>query len=296
MMIDVLDLHQGGRKMKYKLFILTLIMLLLITPAFGAISKDEASEAAAKYQRNGEVPIVYGPYTYMDQPYYYIEFRNEDIKTGVIFIDGVSKKPVTDREISEKIVYSHYILNGVDSESLTQIEQASLEFRKFSQMTKDLNSNSNENQQKIASLDPSEKKKLDDTLNALNKINNSVTNIADKYDVFVATGKDGLGGNKSYDNAKKMMDTSNSMAQDFNEFSLVAQELSSINEGFDMSEVLTQMESFSSELKKLERDSENAILSDVASAESRTNATPAFSILFSVCSLLIVGVLIKRRK
>ena len=294
--MDVEFTSNGGRNLKYKLFVLIAVMLLLITPAFGAISEYEASETAAKYLHDGETVVAHGPYTYMSQPYYYIEFRTGNTKTGVMFIDGTYNEPITDKATEEKIAYTHYALKNLDSASLTQIEQASSELQNFKAMIKNLNSYVNENKQAIASLDSSEQNKINDTVNALNKMDNPTTVLADKFDEYVVIGKDVLNGNKSYDNAKKIMDMTNGMSKNLDEFILVAKELSSTNEELGMSDRLIQFEVVSDELKELDQNTENTISEDVKSAESRKKPVPGFGLLFTVCSILIVGVLIKRRK
>ena len=282
--------------MKYKIFVLAAIILLLITPALGVISEYEAQGAVAKYQHDDEIAIAYGPYTYMDHPYYYIEFKTGNIKTGVMFIDGISKEPITDKSIMEKIAYTHYALGDIDFASLTQMAQVSTELRQIPIMVRDLNNYVNENQRAIAYLNSSEQKKINDMLNILNKMNYSAMKIANTSDEFIAIGRDALNGNKSYDNAKKIMNAANGMARDFDEFSAVVKEMSAIDEEFDMSGELIQLEIVSDELRRLEQDAEKNVSWDVSSAESRINSIPGFGMLFAVCSLLIGGVLIKRRK
>lgn len=89
--------------------------MLLLTPAACLISTDEAEQTALKYKEQNESKDIYGPYTYLNSPYYLVDYKPADdanYTNGVIIIDAETGKVVKDKEIVEKIALTHYIFFG----------------------------------------------------------------------------------------------------------------------------------------------------------------------------------------
>ena len=279
--------------------LMLVVVLLSMTPVACSINQTDAEQIALKYKDTDESLKICGPYTYMDHPYYYIEFRTEDTKTGVIVIDGMSKELIKDLNIIEKISYTHCVLNGTEGISNEKIAQYASELRQISKEMKDWNTEINKTlQQGSADLNSTEKKQLSDRSQALTKFEISLTNVANGFDRFVTIKKDVLNGNKSYENAEKMMNTVSEMNRNIDDFILSTKGLeSAIYEDLNKEGGIVQLERYSKELEKFEKKLEENVSWDVTSAEARKKSIPGFVLMSAVCSILImVGILIKRRK
>ena len=288
------------KKMKKRMVfgLMIVAILFLMEPAACSINQTDAEQIALKYKDANESLKVYGPYTYMDHPYNYIEFKTGDIKTGIIIIDGMSGKLVKDLNITEKIAYTHCALNGTECVPIEETAKYASELRQISKEMKDRNAEINKLlQQGSADLNSTEKKQLNDRSQALTKSDMSLTNIANDFEQLVIIRRDMLSGNKSYENAEKIMKTVSEMNKNINEFILSTKELDpAIVEDLNKNEGIAQLERYSEELKKFEEGVEKNVSWDVVSTESRKRSIPGFRLWFTVCSVLIVGVFIKRRE
>ena len=101
-----------------KWIVIAAIILMVATPAFGAISKEDASKSVSSYVLSGETSEIYGPYTYENHAYYYAEISTEKSITGILIVDAESGKIIEDLEIAKKIVYTKTYLADATPENL----------------------------------------------------------------------------------------------------------------------------------------------------------------------------------
>ena len=94
------------------------IILMIVTPALGAISKENAAEAVSSHVLSGETLEMYGPYTYKNHAYYYAEMSTDTSITGILIIDAETGKIVEDLEIAKKIIYTKTYLADATPENL----------------------------------------------------------------------------------------------------------------------------------------------------------------------------------
>ena len=279
--------------MNFKLFTFVLIALILATPALGALNEYEAGAAATKYQHTGEIATAYGPYTYLNHPYYCVEFDTNGSVTGVVIIDGISGE-LADMETARKISYAHNLLREINADSINSLVQDSTDFKNLAKEMKNL-SDEIENNQLTTSpyLNSSTKQQMKDISKVVIKMEMSMTKLATTLDNQIVLERATLNGNKSYENAVKIMNGYNETARNMDELIPILREAESIMEE-DMG--ITELEVYNDELKRAEQDLQKSVDWDISSMESRANEIPGFSLLISICSILIVGVLIKRRK
>lgn len=98
--------------------LLILTLLLLITPAFAAITQDEAWNISNKYAKTDETIGIAEIITYQSHPYYYVEYSKNGYVTGVLILDAENGEIVKDENIWDKITFTHYYLYNVTNESI----------------------------------------------------------------------------------------------------------------------------------------------------------------------------------
>ena len=94
------------------------IILMIMTPALGAITKDEAAQSVLPYSKTHDALNIIGPYTYGNHPYYYAEMKTNGSLSGVLIVDGENGEIVTDKNVAEKISYTRAYFENVTPENL----------------------------------------------------------------------------------------------------------------------------------------------------------------------------------
>ena len=266
----------------------------MTTPALGALNEYEAATAAAKYQYDNELARAYGPYTYLNHPYFYVEFATAGTTTGVVIVDGISGNLVDNTDTARKISYTHNVLKDIDSSSVSSDAQDAADFRQLSKEMRDLNDEIDKNQLTTSIyLNESEKQQMRDLSRVIVKMEISITNFANTLDKQVIAERDVLNGNKSYENSVKITNGYKEMARNADELIPIFKEFESI---IGESLGIAELEVYNDELKRVEQELQRSVNWDISSMESRKNSVPGFGVLLAICAVLITGVLIQKRR
>ncbi|MDV0446729.1 hypothetical protein MsAg5_05810 [Methanosarcinaceae archaeon Ag5] len=299
-----------------------LLILILITPAFGAISQFQAAEAAKPYQHDGELSYAYGPYTYEGRPYYYISFTTNDTQTGTLVVNGEDGTIVKDTDTIRKIVFTHFMLQDITSDSvasdisnLTESKKDEQEFGSIGQTMKRL----------LPYLKTEDEEKVKGLISSFSKLEADFQKMNQIDEETIKIEKDVVGGNKSYENAKKIsdqyqkaIDIGNEFMDDFknavnqmNAFYDIFIDNSNYyrtnkNEwiedkkefNIEMEGTIDELEVLLSELTYLiNTEATKSIEWDVESAESRisANETPGFSFFLTAAILGLAAIVVGKR-
>jgi hypothetical protein len=275
----------------------------MTTPALGALNEYEAATAASKYQYDNELARAYGPYTYLNHPYFYVEFTTAGTSTGVVIVDGISGE-LTDMETARKISYTHNMIGEIDADYIRLMSQESTNYKTSIIV---MRGQSYEANQLSTSdfLNSSEKQRMRDLSRVLTKMEISMTKAANTMDNQIILNRAALNGNKSYENAVEIMNKHKEFARNTDEVIIAFKECEVITGD---SLVTSEMEAYNDELKREEQRLQKNVDWDINSMEARKKSVPGFGILIAIysvliggiliviCSVLIGGILIKRRK
>ena len=120
---------------KIILICISLFLIFALANTVACISQYEAKNIAEKYMQKDEIVTVYGPYTYMNHPYYYIKMQTpegkiEGLISGLIILNGETGAIVKDKNIMQKVIYTHHKIEndiGTDAEISKQNYKTCLE-------------------------------------------------------------------------------------------------------------------------------------------------------------------------
>ena len=302
--------------------LLIVTVLLSMTMAACSINQTNAEQIALKYKYADESLKIYGPYTYELNSYYVAEFYqvgDGDFTQGVLIINEETGELLRDKEIAKRIFWVHFTVKNnnvlignheslaeiynreasVGQKNVQTIENASelMKNRNFEKMIEiekkstDTYANLSETVSKIAVL---EKKieagdRLYENAMEIKKLNDEYISLLEKllgmdeeYKTQLAYYYDDIGHTPGYNSNRYSWDKSR-------------------EEMFKTHDAVTENRRDELELEKENRKiGEEYISSAVESIDQRISETPdeqvpGFSLLFAICSMLIVGILIKRR-
>jgi hypothetical protein len=314
-----------------KLAVIAAIILMMITPSLGAITKAEAEEVALPYVRTDETLKIIGPYTYKNHSYYYAEITIINSLSGVLIIDGETGKVVTDKEIAKKVSYTRAYFENVTPIDLEAFNRSKTVYTEVAA-----------NERKMAELYEDEMTRHNATdRKKLETIVNSYREAADVYDILAnnmgqisATQTDIISGNASYENSMILTDQKKGWEDNLQKLGKALDKLragtnayyggSTKNDSLDAA-MKESKETFvtkpTADIEEENTNTKNRVELDMKLMAARLNMTsgaetsgieksgaeksgdekpgaetPGFGLLFAFCSILIVGVLIKRRK
>lgn len=282
--------------LRFKTFILFLVLILSITPAFGVLSEYEATSAASKYQKSDEYAIAHGPYTYMNHPYYYIEYTNVNRnQTGTVILDGITGRPA-EIETAKKIAYTHYILGNVTAEDVTGSLQDTADYKRLAKDFKEMTDEIDDlNLTTSPYLNATEKAEIAELRRITAETERILSSMIVDFETFLLIEKECLNGTISYENAVKYMDAANNFSKTSEELIEVFKDMDILlGEESDGSDI-PELELAIDEINRIEQNAQKSTDWDISSMESRTQTIPGFGILFAVAAILIGGVLYKRK-
>ena len=176
------------------------IILMIATPAFGAISKEDASKSVSSYVLSGETSEIYGPYTYENHAYYYAEISTDKSITGILIVDAESGKIIEDLEIAKKIIYTKTYLADATPENLAAynatrdgFNNASVAYREKSEAYK----------KEIPLYKAEERAKFETIVQSYQEAATLYDGLSDIMKRAAETQADIIKGNASYENAVK---------------------------------------------------------------------------------------------
>lgn len=114
-------------KINKKMFLLLFVILLTISTVSGEpISKFKITDYAEPYLQNEEVLYAYGPYYYQENPYYVIDFwDNDDLLAEMVF-DANTGKVIENEKTAKQIIYGSLVIESIDSDLISSdVEYAS---------------------------------------------------------------------------------------------------------------------------------------------------------------------------
>ena len=304
-----------------KWVITTAIILMMIVPSLGAITKSEAEQVVLPYIKTEETVKMVGPYTYENHAYYYAEITISGKLNGVLIIDGESGKAVTDQEIARKISYTRAYLENVTPENLAAYNiskeayvAAAASCRQTAEAFK----------KEIPLYEAEDREKLGTVVQSYQEIASLFDELANLYGQNSATQADVISGNASYENAmiltnqikdiestlKKLEGAYDKVIADTNtyydvlingaaKYKLNATLYADLKLVSNSNWVQEKEVIVTQQIALIDEDNtttETRVETDMQMMDARLNATPGFGLLLAVCSILIVGVLIKRRK
>ena len=314
-----------------KLAVITAIILMMITPSLGAITKSEAEQVALPYVRTDETLKIIGPYTYKNHSYYYAEITIIDSLSGVLIIDGENGKVVTDKEIAEKVSYTRASFENVTSIELEAFKRSKTVYtdvaasnRQMAELFED----------EMTRHNASDRKKLEAIVNSYREEADVHDILANNMEQISATQADIISGNASYENAMILTDQKKDWEDNLQKLGKALDKLRAStnayyggptkNDSLDAA-MKESKEVFvtktTADIEEEKTNTKNRVELDMKLMAARLNMTsgsetsgikksevekpkvekpgaetPGFGLLFAVCSILIVGVLIKRRK
>ena len=189
---------------KIILICISLFLIFALANTVACISQYEAKSIAEKYAQKDEIITVSGPYTYMNRPYYYIEMhtyesRIEGYKSGLIILNGDTGAIVKDKNIMQKVFYTHYKIK-MDIE--VNAETTKLNYGTYLENENIFNKNSNGlNDWKILYVLSS---KNYSSLEEMSKLSSDMGKLSGKigrdHEELIRIESDILRGNQSYEN------------------------------------------------------------------------------------------------
>ena len=114
-------------KINKKMFLLLFAILLTISTVSGEpISKFKITDYAEPYLQNEEVLYAYGPYYYQENPYYVIDFwDNDDLLAEMVF-NANTGEVIENENTAKKIIYGSLVIDSIDSDLASlEVEYAS---------------------------------------------------------------------------------------------------------------------------------------------------------------------------
>jgi len=300
-----------------------LVLLLLTLPTLGAIGEDQIKQIAEPYRYSDEGVLVYGPYTYKNEPYYLVDFypeNDENLTTGVLIIDAETEKIVSNKEITDKIIIAHRIAYFVSSQSISNLEITSKYYGNYIEFIKE-DIKITEESAKLMN----QQSNFSSIIEANRKVENSSSALKENIDQQIIISKKIYAGERSYENAIELKtlnekyislleecldlrveyraqsvryyDLGNQMGYNSNRY-----EWESGREQY-LAGIDANTKIIEDELKMVKDDkavddgyinfTSNSIDSRLTGAAAKT---PGFSLLVSVFALLIVGIFIKKQK
>lgn len=110
-----------------KMFLLLFAILITIGTVSGEpISKFKITDYAEPYLQNEEVLYAYGPYYYQENPYYIVDFGNNDDIAAEMVFDANTGKVIENENAAKKIIYGSLVIASIDSDLASlEVEYAS---------------------------------------------------------------------------------------------------------------------------------------------------------------------------
>jgi len=304
-----------------KWIITAAIILMMIVPSLGAITKSEAEQVVLPYVKTEETVKMAGPYTYENHAYYYAEITISKTLNGVLIIDAESGNVVTDREIAKKISYTNAYFENVTPENLAAYNiskeiyvAAAASCRQTAEMFK----------LEIPLYKADDREKLGTIVQSYQEIAGLFDELANIYGQNSATQADIISGNTSYENAVKLTNQIKEMENTFRKLDgSYDKVMADTNTYFDVlingaaeynlnatlyadlklvsSTTWTQEKEIivTQQIALIEEDKTNTekrVETDMQLMDARLNAAPGFGILLAVCAVLIGGILIQKRR
>ena len=294
-------------------------VLLSMTPTAFAINQTDAEKIALEYKHDDESLKIYGPYTYGSSSYYVAEFYQMEgnLTQSVLIINEKNGKILKDEETTKKIMLTHFFVgnNNVfikNHENLSEIYNGEVNIsRKNVQVF--------ENEPELV-----KGKDFKKVIEIEKKATDTYINLSETIFKISVLEKKIETGNKSYENVieiRKLNDEYISLLEDLlkmdEEYKMQLTEYydfigstpeynvnqeswsKSREEVFKAHEGVIENRKNELELEKENREiCEEYISFTVESSGQKTSDSkvPGFSLLFAVCSIVIVVVLVKRRK
>ena len=304
-----------------KWIITAAIILMMIVPSLGAITKSEAEQVVLPYVKTEETVKMAGPYTYENHAYYYAEITISKTLNGVLIIDAESGNVVTDREIAKKISYTNAYFENVTPENLAAYNiskeiyvAAAASCRQTAEMFK----------LEIPLYKADDREKLGTIVQSYQEIAGLFDELANIYGQNSATQADIISGNASYENAVKLTNQIKEMENTLRKLDgSYDKVMADTNTYFDVlingaaeynlnatlyadlklvsSTTWTQEKEIivTQQIALIEEDKTNTekrVETDMQLMDARLNAAPGFGILLAVCAVLIGGILIQKRR
>ena len=314
-----------------KLAVIAAIILMMTTPSLGAITKNEAEQIALPYVRTDETLKIIGPYTCENHSYYYAEITIIDSLSGVLIIDGENGKVVTDKETAKKVSYTRACFENVTSIELEAFKRSKIVYtdvaasnRQMAELFED----------EMTRHNAADRKKLEAIVNSYREEADVHDILANNMEQISATQADIISGNASYENAMILTDQKKDWEDNLQKLGKALDKLrastnayyggSTKNDSLDAA-MKESKEVFvtktTADIEEENTNTKNRVELDMKLMAARLNMTsgsetseikksevekpkvekpgaetPGFGLLFACCSILIVGVLIKRRK
>ncbi|MDY0266107.1 MAG: PGF-CTERM sorting domain-containing protein [Methanimicrococcus sp.] len=185
-------------KMKLLSITLILVLILLIVPASAAMTMTQAKEKALEYAKNDEWRDVSGPYSYQSKSYYYVEYGKSYNATGILVLDAETGDIIKDKNIAEKVAYTHYYLWNVTDKYITDTENA-IDVYKLSAVV--CRQKSDMFKSELPAYKDADRKKVEQSVNAYSEVAGLWDQKASVMEEMIPILKDITSGNKSYESA-----------------------------------------------------------------------------------------------
>lgn len=259
-------------------------MLVLTTPAFGVLNEFQAASAVSKYQHSNELATVYGPYTYLNHPYFYIEFTRNGTKTGVVIIDGRTGN-VVDIEAARKIAFTHHVLRDITETKSVETSEALTRYR---QLSRELQEKQDELNfllmHPFLFLSTAERNEIRDQRRAMANAERFYDAIIPHVEQILTIERNVLNGSRSYENAIRYMEAYGNVAGAIDMHIEGLREAEKVLEADFGSE---RIRYFSNDMRNFEQSLQRAVDRDIASMESRTQTV--LNTVFITIGLMAIG-------
>ncbi|WNY24049.1 hypothetical protein MmiHf6_13740 [Methanimicrococcus hongohii] len=181
-----------------KLTAVAVIFLLLATPAYGTLTRDEAVQSVLPYSRNHGSLSMAGPYTYQDNAYYYAEMTTNGTLSGVLIVNGETGDVITDESIARKISFTHLYLTNVTQMNLAGYKTMKETYTASAAVCRQKAEIFN---QEIPLYNSADRQKLGTIVQSYQNTAVVFDDLATLFDKIIATQEDVISGNASYENA-----------------------------------------------------------------------------------------------
>ncbi|WNY25562.1 hypothetical protein MsAc7_11140 [Methanolapillus millepedarum] len=178
-----------------------LFILMMLTPALGAISLEDAWITAGGYSIGDGEQMDMNLYTLESHPYYFVEYSVNNTLTGVLVIDGETGEVVKDSETVQKISYTNFYLKNVTQEYISGLNISAQVYKASSDFC---NKQADLFKKEIPTLKDGDRQKLGTIAQSYQEAGTAYGEMATLYGEVAVVASDVVSGNRSYENAMKL--------------------------------------------------------------------------------------------